>query len=89
MELELENFNAQDSSVRSIWTYLTASPCYTTNTNKRERERERERESVCMCVWFLFVCLFGRERERGRERESGNDNKIIKNKINKKKRKTN
>ena len=22
----------KDSSVRSIWTYLTASPCYTTNT---------------------------------------------------------
>ena len=24
----------KDSSIRSIWTYLTASPCYTTNTNK-------------------------------------------------------
>ena len=24
----------KDSSVRSIWTYLTANPCYTTNTNK-------------------------------------------------------
>ena len=23
-----------DSSVRFVWTYLTASPCYTTNTNK-------------------------------------------------------
>ena len=23
----------KDSSIRSIWTYLTASPCYTTNTN--------------------------------------------------------
>ena len=49
----------KDSSVRSIWTYLTASPCYTTNTNKhdeRERERERERE------------MRERERERG-ERE--------------------
>ena len=23
----------KDSSVRSIWTYLTGSPCYTTNTN--------------------------------------------------------
>ena len=34
LELELENFNIKDSSVRSIWTYLTASPCYTTNTNK-------------------------------------------------------
>ena len=34
-ELELENFN-KNSSVRSIWTYLTGSPCYTTNTDKHE-----------------------------------------------------
>ena len=40
----------KDSSVRSIWTYLTASPCYTTNTNRHERERERESLCVCMCV---------------------------------------
>ena len=26
----------KDSSVRSIWTYLTASPCYTTNTKKHD-----------------------------------------------------
>ena len=26
----------KDSSVRSILTYLTASPCYTTNTNKHD-----------------------------------------------------
>ena len=26
----------KDSSVRSIWTYLTASPLYTTNTNKHD-----------------------------------------------------
>ena len=26
----------KDSSVRSIWTYLTASPCYTTNTNMHD-----------------------------------------------------
>ena len=59
----------KDSSVRSIWTYLTASPCYITHTNKhgytrerssvrlerdRQTDRERERE---------------RERERDRERE--------------------
>ena len=54
-ETETDNSNSKtlilkDSSVRSIWTYLTASPCYTTNTNKhdntinKERERERERE---------------------------------------------
>ena len=37
-----ENSNSKtlihkDSSVRSIWTYLTASPCYS-NTSKQERE---------------------------------------------------
>ena len=26
----------KDISVRSIWTYLTASPCCTTNTNKHD-----------------------------------------------------
>ena len=26
----------KDSSVRSIWTYLTARPCYTKNTNKHD-----------------------------------------------------
>ena len=26
----------KDSSVRSFWIYLTASPCYTTNTNKHD-----------------------------------------------------
>ena len=53
----LKTLILKDSSVRFIWTYLTASPCYTTNTNKttipqtnnisaraRARERERERE---------------------------------------------
>ena len=28
-----KNFILKDSSVRSIWIYLTASPCYTTNTD--------------------------------------------------------
>jgi len=31
LKLELENLN---TCVRFIWTYLTTSPCYTTNTNK-------------------------------------------------------
>ena len=30
-----------DSSVRSIWTYLTASPCYTTNTNNYNNTTNR------------------------------------------------
>ena len=54
---ERENSNSnsktlilKDSSIRSIWTYLTASPCYSTNTSKhgdttnRYYKRERERE---------------------------------------------
>ena len=44
-ERERENSETlilMETSVRSIWTYLTASPCYTTNTNTHERERERE-----------------------------------------------
>ena len=40
LELQVENFNTKDNSVRSIWNYLTASPCYPTNTRERERERE-------------------------------------------------
>ena len=39
----------KDSSFRFIWTYLTASPCYTTNTNKHDnatnRETERDRQT--------------------------------------------
>ena len=40
----------KDSSVRSIWTYLTASPCYTTHTNKhdyttREADRQTSRQA--------------------------------------------
>ena len=42
-ERERENLNSHSktlilkgSSVRSIWTYLTANPCYTTNTNKHD-----------------------------------------------------
>ena len=31
----------QDSNVRSIWTYLTASLCYTTNTNKHDYTTRR------------------------------------------------
>ena len=34
--LNLKTLVLKDSSVRSIWTYLTASPCYTTNTNKHD-----------------------------------------------------
>ena len=33
-ELDSQTLILKDSSVSCIWTYLTASPCYTTNTNK-------------------------------------------------------
>ena len=48
-----------DSSVRSIWTYLTASPCYTTNTNKhdnttnRQTDRQTDRESQSDTLWAI------------------------------------
>ena len=31
----------KDSSVRSIWTYLTVSPCYSTNRNKHDYTTKR------------------------------------------------
>ena len=45
-EKERESSNSKslilnDSSVRSIWTYLTASPCYTTNTNMQDYTTNR------------------------------------------------
>ena len=60
-----ENSNSKtlilkDSSVRSIWTYLTASPCYTTNTDKHDYTRHRRRER-------------DEEREREKERERQTD----------------
>ena len=54
-KLELETLILKDNSVRSIWTYLTASPCYTTNTNKydyttnieeEEEEDQRRRSNI-------------------------------------------
>ena len=41
-----ENSNSKtlilkDSSVRSIWTYLTASPCYSTNISKHDYTTNR------------------------------------------------
>ena len=46
-EGERENSNSKtlilkDNSVRSIWTYLTVSPCYTTD---RQTETERQRQN--------------------------------------------
>ena len=43
-ERERENSKTlifKDSNVRSIWTYLTASPCYTTNTNKHDNSTNK------------------------------------------------
>ena len=51
----------KDSSVRSIWTYVTASPCYTISTKStttlQERQRQTERQTE-------------RQTDRERERET-------------------
>ena len=42
---ENENENTlilKDCSVRSIWTYLTASPCYSTNASKHDDTTNRD-----------------------------------------------
>ena len=50
-ERERENSNSKtlilkDSRVRSIWTYLTASPCYSANTNRAcHRQTDRDRQT--------------------------------------------
>ena len=36
-----KTFVLKDSNVKSIWAYLTASPCYTTNTNKHDYTTNR------------------------------------------------
>ena len=43
-QLQLETLILKDSSVRSIWTYLTASPCYTTNTNVHDYTTNRYKQ---------------------------------------------
>ena len=59
----------KDSRVRSIWTYLTASPCYTTERERERgrevdyRERERERET-------------DRDRDRQTDRQRDRDREI-------------
>ena len=50
----------KDNSVRSIWTYLTASPCYTTNINmydyttNTERGTDRQRQTE-KGLYFLLL----------------------------------
>ena len=63
---ERENSNSKtlilkDSSIRSIWTYLTASPC------ERERQRERDRQTET-----LRERQIDRQTEKQRE-----DSKIV------------
>ena len=57
VKIERENSKTlilKDSSVRSIWTYLTASP---TNTNMRKRERKCD--YIYWLVGWLVVVFFG------------------------------
>ena len=68
----------KDSSVRSIWTYLTASPCYTTNTNKHDNTTNiistikqlinAVSQLINAVSQFLQMCRNIKERERERER---------------------
>ena len=48
----------KDSSVRSIWTYLTAGPCYILQSTEREREREGQLPVLGPCVLSVQVCAF-------------------------------
>ena len=43
-ELKLKNPTLKDSSIRTICTYLTASPCYNTNTNKHNNTTNKHYE---------------------------------------------
>ena len=49
-------FILKDGHIKSIWTYLTACPCYTTNTNKQDYTTQTDRQS---------------ERQRQRDRDRG------------------
>ena len=51
-----ETLILKNSSVRSIWTHLTASLCYTTNTNKHEGKAGKKR---CLDVPEVFAKLVG------------------------------
>ena len=54
----------KNSSVRSIWTRLTASLCYTTNTNKHEGKAGKKR---CLDVPEVFAKLVGEAVDGGLE----------------------
>ena len=57
-------------SVRSIWTYLTASPCYTTNTNTTIPQTNiinMVRQLIDAVSQFLQMCRNSTHRERDRQ----------------------
>ena len=47
------------SSIRSIWTYLTASPCYTTSTNKIEEIKGEVRFCIDMGLFLVIKVTEG------------------------------
>ena len=67
-----ETLILKDGSVRSIWIYLTASPCCTTNTNKHDCTTNRNYKHIfgnlsCFARFRTVnpftgsnVCIFGR-----------------------------
>ena len=54
----------KDSSIRSVWTRLTASPRYTTNTNKHEGKVRKKR---CFDIPEVFAKFVGEAVDGGLE----------------------
>ena len=63
----------KDSSVRSIWTYVTASPCYTANKNKHDYATNRYYKSANKQLVNAVSQSCYRETESERERERERD----------------
>ena len=71
-EKERENSKTlilKDSSVRPIWTYLTASPCYTTNTNKHDNTTNII-STIKQWINAVSQRQTDRQTDRHRDRES-------------------
>ena len=63
----------KDSSVRSIWTYLTASPCHCTNTSKHDDTTNIYVSVRISSVMYFDVLQFHRVSYKCAEREGERD----------------
>ena len=76
---ERENSNSnsktlilKDSSIRSIWTYLTASPCYSTNTSKHDDTTNRYYKQLINAVsQSSYTCAETSELNSSHEIQAG------------------